>query len=89
MLFDNISTKLSVINFIAFDFVMADLHLDLLHIYLFFQSLDMLRQALILEPVMAFPVEGGRYIVDTDASNVAWGAVLSQVQDGQERVLRN
>ena len=33
---------------------------------------------------MAYPKAGCPYILDTDASNVAAGAVLSQVQDGQE-----
>ena len=50
-----------------------------------FQSL---KEALI-EPVMlAYPqVDGGMFVLDTDASGTAIGAVLSQVQDGEERVL--
>jgi hypothetical protein len=38
-------------------------------------------------PILAFPQPGGRFIVDTDASKVGIGGVLSQVQDGQERVI--
>ncbi len=33
------------------------------------------------------PDHEGEFIVDTDASNYAIGAVLSQVQDGKERVI--
>ena len=47
-----------------------------------------LKAALISAPVLAFPQEtGGEIIVDCDASNVALGAVLSQIQEGQERVI--
>ena len=46
-----------------------------------------LKEALI-EPVMlAYPqVDGGMFILDTDASGTAIGAVLSQVQNEEERV---
>ena len=36
-------------------------------------------------PVFALPRDEGEYIVDTDASEAAVGAVLSQIQDGEER----
>ena len=36
---------------------------------------------------MAFPRDDGQYRLDCDASNLAIGAVLSQVQDGEERVI--
>ena len=36
---------------------------------------------------MGYPRDEGGYMLDTDASNVGIGAVLSQVQDGRERVI--
>ena len=38
-------------------------------------------------PILAFSKPGLKYILDTDASDVKFGAVLSQVQDGEERVI--
>jgi len=46
-------------------------------------------------PILAMPREPpeqpdgreGTYILDTDASDVSVGCVLSQVQDGQEKVI--
>ena len=35
--------------------------------------------------MLALPRDEGDYIVDTDASDAAVGAVMSQVQDGDER----
>ncbi len=32
-------------------------------------------------------IKQGPYVVDTDASNLAIGAVLSQVQDSEEKVI--
>ena len=46
-----------------------------------------LKQALTSAPVLGYPRSEGQLILDTDASNFAVGAVLSQVQDGEERVL--
>ena len=44
-----------------------------------------LKHTLSSAPVLAFPDENaGEFIVDADASNVAIGGVLSQVQDGQK-----
>ncbi len=37
--------------------------------------------------MLAYPDPDLPYIVDTDASNLAIGAVLSQVQDGEEKVI--
>jgi hypothetical protein len=49
-----------------------------------FQSL---KNALCTTPVLGYPQSGDKFIVDTDASNVGIGGVLSQVQDGRERVI--
>jgi hypothetical protein len=46
-----------------------------------------LKEALCAAPIFAYPQPGERFIVDTDTSNVGIGGVLSQVQDGQERVI--
>jgi hypothetical protein len=41
-------------------------------------------------PILAYPdTEGGRFILDSDASNFGIGAVLSQEQDEVERVIAN
>jgi hypothetical protein len=45
-----------------------------------------LKGALFAAPILVYPQPGERFIVDTDASNVGIGGVLSQVQNGQERV---
>jgi hypothetical protein len=36
---------------------------------------------------MAYPRDEGGYILDTDACDVSIGAVLRQIQDGQEKVI--
>jgi hypothetical protein len=46
-----------------------------------------LKGVLCTVPVLAYPQPGERFIVDTDASNVRIGGVLSLVQDGQERIV--
>jgi len=46
-----------------------------------------LRNALISAPVLAMPNDTDEYILDTDAGNHSIGAVLSQIQDGTERVI--
>ena len=51
------------------------------------ESFVRLKQALITAPILSLPMDEGDYILDTDASNYAIGAVLQQVQDGVERVL--
>ncbi len=46
-----------------------------------------LRQALVEAPALRYPLPEGRLVLDTDASNDAVGAVLSQEQEGRERVV--
>ena len=46
-----------------------------------------LRQALVVAPVLRHPRPDCEFILDTDASNFALGGVLSQIVDGQERVV--
>ncbi|CAG2215828.1 unnamed protein product [Mytilus edulis] len=50
-------------------------------------SFDTLKQALISSPVLAFPREEGLFIIDADASQYGMGSVLSQIQDGVEKVI--
>ena len=46
-----------------------------------------LKTALVSAPILGYPIPGLPYILDTDASNWGAGAVLSQIQGGQERVV--
>lgn len=50
-------------------------------------AFEQLKSALTTTPILALPSDEGEYILDTDASDNALGAVLSQVQEGQERVI--
>jgi len=49
-------------------------------------AFDTLKQALLSPPVLALPNDVDTFILDTDAAEDSIGCVLSQVQDGQERV---
>jgi len=51
------------------------------------QSFDTIKAALTSSPILAMPTDSGEFILDTDASNCAIGAVLSQTQLGHERVV--
>ena len=51
------------------------------------QAFRQLKYSLMTAPVLAYPQMGGQFILDTDASNTGIGAVLSQVQDGEEKVV--
>ena len=51
------------------------------------ESFEKLKEGLITAPVLGYPDPTKRYILDTDASAVGVGAVLSQVQEGQERAI--
>jgi hypothetical protein len=46
-----------------------------------------LKEALCTAPVLGYPRPGEKFIVNTEASNMGIGVVLSQVQDGGERVI--
>ena len=46
-----------------------------------------LKRLLTSSPILAYPIPGLEYILDSDASGEALGSVLSQIQDGHERVI--
>ncbi|UYV69434.1 K02A2.6-like, partial [Cordylochernes scorpioides] len=46
-----------------------------------------LKRSLCSSPILAYPQPETNFILDTDASNLGIGAVLSQVQDEDERVI--
>ncbi|MEN7973501.1 MAG: reverse transcriptase domain-containing protein [Verrucomicrobiota bacterium] len=51
-------------------------------------AFEQLKTALTSPPILSYPLEdAGMMVLDTDASDLAVGAVLSQVQNGEERVL--
>ena len=51
------------------------------------KSFEKLKVALTSAPVLAFPSKTGHFILDTDASHECIGAVLSQVQGSDEKVI--
>ena len=51
------------------------------------EAFDSLKSKLIQAPIFSFPNFSEPFILDTDASNTAIGAVLSQHIDGQENVV--
>ena len=51
------------------------------------KSFETLKNALISSPVMPLPREGCQVILDTDASDFSVGGVLSQIIDGEEKVI--
>ena len=46
-----------------------------------------MRQLLTEAPVLGYPTRDDPFLLDTDASNTGLGGVLSQIQDGEERVI--
>lgn len=51
------------------------------------ETFNSLKQVLTSSSVLSFPKENGMFILDTDASNLGIGAVLSQEQNGIEKVI--
>ncbi|CAC5382458.1 unnamed protein product [Mytilus coruscus] len=51
------------------------------------QSFEELKTTLISAPILAYPTREELFILDTDASNVGMGAVLSKLQDGVEKLI--
>ena len=50
-------------------------------------SFQTLKNALVDSPILAYPTAEGHFILDTDGSNSGMGAVLSQIQNGEEKVI--
>ena len=51
------------------------------------EAFEKLKEILTSPPILAMPNDDGMFIVDTDAAEHSIGCVLSQVQNGQERVI--
>lgn len=51
------------------------------------EAFEKLKEVLTTSIVLAYPIPGKSFTLDTDASNEAVGAVLSQIQDEKERVI--
>ena len=50
-------------------------------------AFEALKACLISAPILGFPTEDGRFLLDTDASLFAVGGVLNQIQDVREVVI--
>ena len=50
-------------------------------------AFNKLKEKLTSAPVLVFPTRDGIFVLDTDASEIAIGAVLSQLQGGVEKVI--
>lgn len=51
------------------------------------RAFEELKSRLMAAPILSYPTPTGQFLLDTDASNVCVGAVLSQLQDGEEKVI--
>ena len=51
------------------------------------EAFDCVKEKLVKGPILAYPNATDIFILDTDASGTAIGAVLSQLQDGDEKVI--
>jgi len=50
-------------------------------------AFEQVKEKLMEDPVLTLPNDNDNYILDTDASDYGLGAVLSQVQNGEEKVI--
>ena len=50
-------------------------------------AFEALKACLVCAPILGFPTESGRFVLDTDASLFAVGGVLSQLQNDREVVI--
>ena len=50
-------------------------------------AFEALKACLVCAPILGFPIEGGRFVLDTDTSLFAVGGVLSQLQQDMEVVI--
>lgn len=46
-----------------------------------------LKESFISPDILAYPLDDGEYVLDTDTSDEAIGGVLSQIQNGTEKVM--
>ncbi|UYV68182.1 K02A2.6-like, partial [Cordylochernes scorpioides] len=51
------------------------------------RAMEKLKEMLVAAPILAYPRPGDSFVLDTDASNTGIGGVLSQAQEGSERVI--
>ena len=51
------------------------------------EAFDNLKRAFTNSPILSYPQPNGKFILDTAASNCGMGAALSQIQEGQEKVI--
>ena len=51
------------------------------------EAFELLKEKLVSAPILAYPDMTQGFILDTDASDLALGGVLSQILDGHERVI--
>ena len=51
------------------------------------RAFQKMKQLLTKAPILGYPTADDPFVVDTDASLVGVGAVLSQIQDGKEKVI--
>lgn len=50
-------------------------------------SFELLKKHLSTSPILSFPTSSGQFVLDTDASGVGVGAVISQLQNDKEKVI--